>query len=1145
VQSNSEIESARVSIDDSDSVYSFYSFSSLPNRLSDVDNDLSFYSVDSERSIESENLFNESLNLINDEFSKFRFLCWNVAGLAKKRQFDSDFFNYINEFDGFCLMETWVQSDLFHDFNSVFADFNLKWIAAKASIRGLGRASEGYVFGVKKQIKNVEIIVDKFIYLLINSNDNREKLSILPIYLPTHSWDIKLAKVDEFIQSLSHKVVLVGDFNARTANKNSAYGNQIVNNILVNKVRKSNDTTCNIFGNKLIDFCNDFNFIIANGKIFGEKYGNFTFIRGEQCTVIDYLLLPNENIVDEFKIDQRIESDHMPLNILFNIKQSIEQSELIPFSTKLRWQDEYIDNYNRQLIQECINLPNIILGDVNEKEKILTDIIRKLAHVDNHKTGLFYKQKWYDKDCLKAKQLAHKALIETRIVRNNEKLTDYKDKQYKYWQICKEKKSNYYNNITTIFGTVRNSLDFWKAVGTLRFKPINVLGNFKSHEWINYFKILLNPIVDISSYNYLTMTITDDYLDRNFNIHDLDFALTLLKRGKATGIDGIPAEFYKYATIEFKLHLLDFVNHIFCSGQVPDSFKTSILFPLFKSGDKDIISNYRGICFQNTIYKVFMACMQLKLRVWVNVNNKLHESQAGFRPLYSTLDDIYVLMSLIENAKSKSEKLFAFFIDFKAAFDSVNWQALYYKLSLMGVSTKFISTLDKIYNGAKCRIWTKNGLTEDFYTNSGVKQGCILSPLLFSLFINDLDDYIESGGIRIGGLKIRMCKFADDIVFFAPGHVELQLMIRQLHGYVSTWGLTVNLSKSKIMVFRKGGRVARDWTWTYAGQPIEVVNTYKYLGISIATNGSLHNHFKEKLAKAKNGINQSLCMLMKADIKSIQPFLRVFEAVSQSILCYGAQVWGYQYYEVVERIYRFFVKKLLWLPMNTPNYMILAELGRNSINLFTTKIHLDYIEKTLKVENVRYINIISKHMIANKLGWVKWYIEKAQNFHLSENNEFNQNQFMSSKNQLLQFLHVEEHTLLVHNIMNAQKHLYYKDIMGETIIIKNYLNSKFKLSEMRILASIRCEALSLFGKPWANVECRNCTVCSLQVVEDVIHFIGECTAYIDLRKCYFDKSLMLYDEIINKLNDETQYYKLIKFTLLALQKRKQLMEHTS
>jgi len=91
------------------------------------------------------------------------------------------------------------------------------------------------------------------------------------------------------------------------------------------------------------------------------------------------------------------------------------------------------------------------------------------------------------------------------------------------------------------------------------------------------------------------------------------------------------------------------------------------------------------------------------------------ESQAGFRPLYSTIDDIYVLISLIETSKNKSKKLFTFFIDFKTAFDSVNWQALYYKLSSAGVSTKFTSVLDSIYKRCKCQIWTRDGLTGEFW----------------------------------------------------------------------------------------------------------------------------------------------------------------------------------------------------------------------------------------------------------------------------------------------------------------------------------------------------------------------------------------------------------------------------------------------
>jgi len=88
-------------------------------------------------------------------------------------------------------------------------------------------------------------------------------------------------------------------------------------------------------------------------------------------------------------------------------------------------------------------------------------------------------------------------------------------------------------------------------------------------------------------------------------------------------------------------------------------------------------------------------------------------------------------MSLIEIAKSKSEKLFAFFIDFKAAFDSVNWQALYYKLSSAGVSTKFIFSFSNIYNGAKCRIWTRDGLIVNLRPSPVLSRAGILSHYCF------------------------------------------------------------------------------------------------------------------------------------------------------------------------------------------------------------------------------------------------------------------------------------------------------------------------------------------------------------------------------------------------------------------------------
>lgn len=128
----------------------------------------------------------------------------------------------------------------------------------------------------------------------------------------------------------------------------------------------------------------------------------------------------------------------------------------------------------------------------------------------------------------------------------------------------------------------------------------------------------------------------------------------------------------------------------------------------------------------------------------------------------------------------------------------------------------------------------------------GVKQGCLLSPLLFSFFLNDLSDCMK-GGITIQGTKINMLAYADDIVIFSTDRLELQAMIRSFENYCQTWNLVVNLSNSQIVVFWNGGRPGSNEKWYFENQKIKVSNSYKYLGMTLTSNLSLNAHFKERI----------------------------------------------------------------------------------------------------------------------------------------------------------------------------------------------------------------------------------------------------------------------------------------------------------
>lgn len=155
-----------------------------------------------------------------------------------------------------------------------------------------------------------------------------------------------------------------------------------------------------------------------------------------------------------------------------------------------------------------------------------------------------------------------------------------------------------------------------------------------------------------------------------------------------------------------------------------------------------------------------------------------------------------------------------------------------------------------------------------------------LSPLLFSLYINDIVDEFEFG-VNVGNELIKALLYADDLVLIA----------RNPQGYCEKWSLEVNLEKSKIMIFRNGGRLRSNEKWFYRSRKIDNVNQYKYLGVTFTSQLSLQLHFQNKVASSKQALNVVRKRLISDSLINLSSKLQVFNAVSRSIHCYGAQVW--------------------------------------------------------------------------------------------------------------------------------------------------------------------------------------------------------------------------------------------------------------
>ena len=176
----------------------------------------------------------------------------------------------------------------------------------------------------------------------------------------------------------------------------------------------------------------------------------------------------------------------------------------------------------------------------------------------------------------------------------------------------------------------------------------------------------------------------------------------------------------------------------------------------------------------------------------------------------------------------------------------------------MGSSSKCIRLLKNMYS--KIKLGVRGDNEDRFFTSHlGLLQGESTSPILFSLFVNDLEGELANDtiGSRVQDIIIKLIKFADDMAIFSETREGLQTALDNLNQYCKKWGISVNIPKTKIVVFRKGGRLCANDKWQFNGTFLEVVSVFKYLGVWMGTTGS----FSKCVAELTNSARRALFSL--------------------------------------------------------------------------------------------------------------------------------------------------------------------------------------------------------------------------------------------------------------------------------------------
>jgi hypothetical protein len=179
---------------------------------------------------------------------------------------------------------------------------------------------------------------------------------------------------------------------------------------------------------------------------------------------------------------------------------------------------------------------------------------------------------------------------------------------------------------------------------------------------------------------------------------ELEQQLRKLKRKKAPGRDGIQNESWIYGTEREVDRLLEIMNGVWKGEGFPQEWKEGIICPIYKKGEKDTASNYRGITLLNTAYKVYAMILEERLMKEMNERGALPDRQAGFRKGRGTMDNVYILNHITGNEiKKRGSKIYAFFVDLKAAFDNVKRDLLWEYLRKKGMNEHLVTKIEEIY----------------------------------------------------------------------------------------------------------------------------------------------------------------------------------------------------------------------------------------------------------------------------------------------------------------------------------------------------------------------------------------------------------------------------------------------------------------
>ena len=700
-----------------------------------------------------------------------------------------------------------------------------------------------------------------------------------------------LAKTLKIINKENKQIILTGDFNY---------------NLLKHEKSKN---------------INEFLNIITRNLLSVQIIGPTRFVEGQIPSLVDNIFVNSidKNVISGNLFNQI--SEHLP-NFLI-IQDFYDTKTYLKNEYKRDWkhfkEKEFLDDLNIDELENYIdneqdinlkyeNFEEYIIGKINKHAPL--KIISKREKKQN-------KKPWITKGIKKSINIRNNLLEQIVNSNNAHKYDKYKLYRNKINHLIRSSKNNYYNKIFN--ENKQNMKKTWIEINNILHKKNNksssqiciidngqLINDHKNvgNKFNNFFTTIANKLVGKipqckkTFNNYLNNPNTNSFFVSPTTPNEVENIIKSINKSTTPDIYGIIGKFIKIIGFKISNVLSHLINESFITGIFPNRLKVALIIPIYKSGSKLEVTNYRPISILPFFSKIIEKIMHKRLMSFLENNNTLYKHQYGFQKNKNTSHAVLDLYADLINAIDNKKIACSVFLDFAKAFDTVNHAILLKKLEYYGIRGISNNWFKSYLSNRSQKVKIGECLSDEMEINCGVPQGSVLGPILFLLYINDINESSD---------KLKFFLFADDTstLLIDDDAKKIEKIYNEellnIYDWLNANKLSLNITKSNMVIFKSSRKKNANIILKLGAKFIEEKNYTKYLGILLDNHLTWKSHIHYINLKISKGIG----ILMKMRHYVSKSLLKtLYYSFIQSHIDYGIMNWGCAAFTTLDPIRR-------------------------------------------------------------------------------------------------------------------------------------------------------------------------------------------------------------------------------------------------